>query len=392
MRRHSYRRSAIVLLIAAIVACDGGDSIGPTDEITLSFCPGTLWAGIQNEGQDWVTLASGGGDVTVAASERVIVATIDHGPEWVQTFYYLTRNQAEATFVCAPASAGTKQLSGSATGITSLGRVSLGTSTAGLGTIFNTYTLANVLDGPLDLVATHRNNAIIRRRVNYANGATIPVLDFASAEAFALQSHPLTLELNGLAFATWTTEIMTSGGTHTQLSFSGPPCCVDGMIYTLPANRQESGDLYRLIVGGGSGGNGRSVERYYTTPSAQAVVFGPAGNRPTFASIQSGGQLWRAEIMSQPEYGSQVELSVERPQPTNDPTTLVIKASKEHFGGTPQTWSFTIPDLLGVAGFPSGWLNMPRPGSGLVMATDAAWGSSPATARAGDSYRSAVSF
>lgn len=242
-RRVRHQQSAIVLLAAA-VAC--GDPAGPTRNVTLSFCAGTLWAGVQNEGQDWVTIANGPTDATIDVSERLIVARIRGGNNGELAFYYLTRDQAQATFICP--SPGTKQLSGSVAGTSGLTQIAIGNSAEGTGTLFTSFTLTNVQDGPLDLVATHRNTAIIRRRVNYANGATIPVLDFSSAEAFALQAHTLAIELNGIVAPQWGTAIMTNGGTRANLSSSGPPCCTDGRIYTLPASRQESGDRYHLIV------------------------------------------------------------------------------------------------------------------------------------------------
>jgi hypothetical protein len=345
---------------------------------------------VQNEGEDWVTIANGPTDATIEASERLIVATITSGSGGALTFYYLTRDQAQATFACS--AAGTKQLSGSVTGTSGLTQIAMGSSTAGTGTLFTDFTLTNLPDGPLDLVATHRNTAIIRRRVSYPNGATIPVLDFSSAEAFGLQSHTLAIELNGLGFAQWTTTIMTNGGTSALLSFSGPPCCTDGRIYTLPASRQESGDLYHLRVTGGAGGDGRLVERFYETPSNQAVAFGPPASRATLTTVTTAGQLWRAEIPAQPEYGSQIELVVGAPQPSTNTTSIVIRASKEYFGGTPTSWAFTVPDLSSVAGFPSGWPSMPAPGGWRSSASDAPWEFSAWAARAGDVYRTATTY
>jgi hypothetical protein len=380
--------STILLLAAALVAC--GDSTGPTESVTLSFCPGTVWAGVQSEGENWVTIANGPTDATIDASERLIVAVINPGGnDGKLTFYLLTRDQAQATFVCS--TAGTKQLSGSVTGTSgSLTQIAMANSTAGTGTLFTNFTLTNLPDGPLDLVATHRNTAIIRRRVNYANGATIPALDFSSAEAFALQAHTLTIELNGIVAPQWTTAIMTNGGTRANLSSSGPPCCTDGKIYTQPASRQESGDLYHLTVGGGGGGDGRLVERFYATPSDQTLVFGPPASRATLTTVATAGQLWRAEIPAQPEYGSQIELAVGAPQPSTNTTSVVIRASREYFGGTPTTWAFTVPDLSSVAGFPSGWPSISVPGGWQFSASDAPWGFSASSARAGDIHRSAT--
>lgn len=385
------RSRATLLLAAAVIAC--GDPTAPTREATLSFCPGTVWAGIQNQGEAWRTVAGGPATVTIDARERLVVAVVTFGgiEQGDLAFYYLTRDQAEATFVCA--AAGTKRLSGSVAGIGSgSARVSMGGSTAPVSSFSLSYALENVPDGQLDLVATHRNTAIVRRGVNYPDGATIPLLDFASAETFPLQANALTVELNGLVAPQWTTEVMTQGGTHALLSFSGPPCCTDGRIYSLPASHRESGDLHRLRVSAGSGADGRWVERFYAMPSDVTVTIGPPANGATLTTVSTPGDLWRAEIVAQPEYQSQIELIVTAPQPSTNQTRVVIRASKEHFGGMPTTWTFTVPDLWSVAGFPSTWPKMFAPGGWNLVVSDAPWLRSLSTARDGDVYRSAFTY
>ena len=381
----------MVLLAAAVVAC--GDSTAPTRGITLSFCSGTSWAGVQNEGRDWVTIANGPDDVAVDATERLVVATITGGLSPELAFYYLTRDQAQATFVC-PGPSGAKRLSVPVTGTTGgdihVAMASTGWIIASSGVITTpaNVTMRDLPDGPLDLVATYQATAIVRRRLSYPDGATIPVVDFSSAEALSLQSHTLAVEPTGLGAARWQTWLMTNGGTLAALTLNA--CCAAGTIYSLPASYQESGDLYRLLVASGSVGNLRLVERFYDTPSNQTVVFGPTASTATLTGAGSAGWLARADIPAQPEYGSQVELIVSAPQPSTNTTTLAIRASKEYFGGTPATWSFTVPDLSGVDGFPTGWPRMPASGGGQVTASSARWGFSASSARAGDEYRSAT--
>jgi hypothetical protein len=384
------RQSTIILFAAAIAAC--GDATGPTRGIRLSFCSGTTWAGVQNEGRDWVTIANGPGDVRVDASERLVVATITRAE---LAFHYLTKDQAQATFVC-PGPGGTKQLTVPVTGTRGNGAgVAMGTA-EDFFLVKDVYTLdvavvfRDLSDGPLDLVATYQGTAIVRRRLRYPHGATIPVVDFSSAEALPLQSHTLAVEPTGLGAAQWQTWLMTNGGTLAALTLNA--CCTGGAIHSLPASYQESGDLYRLVVSAGSIEDLRLVERFYGTPSNQTVVLGPPASLATFTTAPSAGQLWRAEIPSQPEYGSQVELVVTAAQPSNNTTSIAIRASKEHFGQTPTTWSFTIPDLSNVAGFPAGWPFISAPRGGQVTASDAPWGFSPWRARAGDVYRRATRF
>jgi hypothetical protein len=387
-----HQPSAIVFLAAAIAAC--GDPAGPTRDVTLSFCSGTVWAGVQNEGQDWVTIADGPTDATVDATERLVVATITSGSREQLAFYYLTRAQAQETFVCSP-TAGTKQLSGSVAG-TSGGytQIAMGKTIEFTFTTVSTFptgfALSDLPDGPLDLVAVHEGEgtAIVRRRVNYPHGGTIPVLDFSSAEAFALQSHTLTVETTGLGAAHWQTWIMTNGGTSGLLTVG---CCTGGTIYSLPASHQESADLYHLVVTRSVGGDARLVERFYDTPSDQTVVFGPPASRATITTVVGPGQLWRAEVPSQAEYASQIEIVIRAPQPPSlntNATTIAVRASKEYFGGTPATWAFTVPDLSSVAGFPGGWPIVSETWGVQVTASDAPW----RRARAGDEYRSATTF
>jgi hypothetical protein len=387
--RHS--ASAIVFLAAAVAAC--GDPAGPTRSVTLSFCSGTSWAGVQNEGQGWVTVAEGPTDATVDATERLVVATITSTSGGQLAFYYLTRAQAQETFVCSPTAGGTKQLSGSVAGTSggftqiAMGKTAVFTFTT-VATFPTRFSLRDLPERPLDLVAVHEGTAIVRRRVNYPNGGTIPVLDFSSAEAFALQSHTLTVEPTGLSAARWQTWIMTNGGTSSLLTINA--CCTGGTIYSLPASHQESGDLYRLVVASESVDDLRFVDRFYDTPSNQTVAFGPPASRATITTVATPGQLWRAEIPSQPEYASQIELVVGAPQPSTNTTTVAIRASKEYFGGTPTTWTFTVPDLSSVAGFPAGWPIVSGARDGRVTASDAPWLFSPSRARAGDVYRTAT--
>src|SRR5918992_26404 len=146
--RMRHRQSTIVLVAATIAAC--GDSTAPTRGVTLSFCSGTTWAGVQNEGRGWVTIADGPTEATVDATERLVVATTTIGPSGQLAFYYLTRDQARETFVC-PATAGTKQLSGSVTGPTTTGFTQIAMGRTVLFTFGTGFTLSDVPDGSLDL-------------------------------------------------------------------------------------------------------------------------------------------------------------------------------------------------------------------------------------------------
>jgi hypothetical protein len=233
-----------VLALSAI-AC-GGDSTGPDDEITLYFCH-VAWAAYQNEGESWTALPPNPQQATFVPSERLAIATVStDGPQL--TVRFLTVQQAQATFICnAPTSTPpTRELHGSVAGVAPDANVSIsmGRNGAGANAMTPTFQIGAVGDGPSDLVATHNppftdvagslslrtDKMIVRRGENHANGATMPVLDFSSPEAFAPQANTLTVDGLGIVQGQRLVSQWTVGVSGVPYNFS-PATARDGDVY-----------------------------------------------------------------------------------------------------------------------------------------------------------------
>jgi hypothetical protein len=340
----------------------------------LSFCEGTLWAGVQNEGGAWHTVATGPGTVDTPLSDRVIIGTssMSDGFSTILEFFYLTREQAESSFVCGAG----KELSGTVAGVTGVARVAMARSTASTD---GNFTLRNIPNGAVDLVATYANKVIVRRAQNYTG--TVPLLDFASAEPFPLDASTVAFNATGISLSAWSTEIITSTGTRAALANGGASATTQ--VYSMPATRLEPGDKQHLLATAGSGEAQRFAESFYSAAPPQSLSFGPAGNHPSFNTSVAAGQLWQVTVTSQPEYGGQVVLIVYPPFGSSVESLTIIRATREYFGGTPASWTFTVPDLFNVAGFSESQVE--EPGTWECTVSGRPW-RSPFSATVGSVY------
>src|SRR5436190_630011 len=238
-------RATLVVAAALVGAC--GDPTAPTRSATLCFSGAPLWVGIQNDGQGWRTMSQTSGPVGVRLTDRVVIGRVTaQGSSLATTleFFYLSRSQAESTFVCGVG----KELHGlitnigrpdTATALIALGRQSTGTS--------GSYSLVAVPVGPQDLVSTHDSLAIIRRAQDYPDGSEVPVLDFASSEAFLLASNSITINAGGLPAMYWWSDLLTHRGTAATLVYSFQHCC-GTRVYSVPAARLEDGDRHHIYA------------------------------------------------------------------------------------------------------------------------------------------------
>lgn len=352
-------RSFVLVTACCAIACS--DATAPTETVELCFNAQTTWVGVQNDGSDWRSVADGPGPVSVRLTDRVVIGrTLAGGVVSLGStleLFYLTREQARARFACAD---GTNALTGSVTNIgqpdTASAIVALANRSVGTN---GSYQLTGVPDGPQDLLATHDSLAIIRRAQTYADGSTIPDLDFASAEAFALQSNALTVNAGGLPTSYWFTDFYSHRGTRSTLVTSLQRCCRT-RLYSVPETRLEAGDLQHMYVVAGGGADLRLADRFYVAPVDQTIDMGPPANHPVFNTAEHvTGQLWRVDLTSHAEYPGQVVIIAYDPQPVS---ITVIRATREYFGSTPAKWTFRVPDLSGVPGFsdfqvtlPSSW-------------------------------------
>ena len=395
------RTSVIATLTLAVIACS--DATGALNIVTL--CPQATWAAIEVGDKPWQQIPGTRFGLPLPPGERIGLARIRGAafPDSLQ-IYYVTTEQAEATFSCS----GDTPPTGSAPPTKDLHGIVMGTDTANQVDVAGAppatiimgnsradaspgvdFHLAQVPGGPADLVATAfavGPATIIRRGVNYPDGSTIPVLDFSSSEAFGLQANTVTVTGNTNNYELQVlSQIITQKGTHGLLRIQFPRAGSTTVpMYSVPEIKLLAGELNSLTVYAGYS----LVTIFYRQPSDRTVDLGPSANLPTVNRSGVGSDVTeRVDEVSQPEYGSQITLMLTSPLNATVNGKPTIIASKEYFGGTPATWSFTIPDFRGVEGFPQSWGDLRSRGVISLLVTDRPY---LAPDRDGATYRSGV--
>lgn len=263
---------------------------------------------------------------------------------------------------------GTKNVTGTVAnvGAAELATVSLGFSSAstfqGL-PAFPAFTIQNVPDGSLDLVATRTdattfaaNKVILRRGLNVTS---LPVLDFNAAEAFA----PVTANVTVTGLGTDEASIISSYGgvygsrTIGNLSFLDSYTSASGAVpYTaIPVaqltNPLELSRLYAFSDDAVNSDFERTAGVYFRTPAAKTIAIGPKLNTPTVTKNVTGAYAWpRVVLTSQTQYNRLFSANYD--QTTRSANVF---ATAGYYGAAPTTWDVTLPDLSGVTGWTATW-------------------------------------
>jgi hypothetical protein len=312
------------------------------------------------------SLTSGSGQVAEVTSESSGFRTTIHS-------YTATEMAARAASQCSlaqPLSARTAN--GSFGGVTGFR-----TSQVGMGWWFGSangngpFSLLNLPAGALDVVAVRNgellvasavpvDRIIIRRGVNPASGAALPVLDFSGAESFAPTSAFWTFgNTNGAGFTVSQT-FETAGGT-TGLFHAIPG--VDGTVtlrtvHGVPLAQTINGDLHQVIATVnvvGQGGNdparaSRQIVAYSRTIADRTLDFGPALPTPAVSPIATApaGRL-RVQGTLPNEYNSGATFDVTQ----SASTTFFTFHATRGFLGAGNAYDIQMPDLTAITGWDS---------------------------------------
>ncbi|HEY8175769.1 MAG TPA: hypothetical protein VIF32_08760 [Gemmatimonadaceae bacterium] len=346
-----------------------------TANVSIPFCSGDfpVWFAFQNEGFAWQQVTPTGTAFTFAATQKLAVAyTFQSGSAIQINIFNLTR--AELSAKNERDCSGTKTLSGSASGLIAgqSARVVMGAASANASAIGgSTFTLTNVNARPLDLVATRGtvpsgdfltpDRMIVRRSVNFASGATIPVLDFSAAESFAPAATNLTV--TGLAQAdvvelqnTFWSVTSTFGVAHAAQLTSGSTT-----LYSVPSGQQVAGDLHELFIDASQTTSslvvGRSFVAYFSVPGDRTDAMGPSLNTPTILSVTSSPySRLRGTLAAQAEYNTFVEFGYYQDLASAGSRYVITGVSAAYLGATPTSWDVLMPDFTGTTGFNSSWM------------------------------------
>jgi len=279
--------------------------------------------------------------------------------------------------LCLPGSG--KTVNGTVAGVNAAqaqsASISLGPSTTSAAPA-GTFQLTDVPDGALDLVAarsttntfTSVDKMIIRRGVNAGNNSTLPVLDFASSEAFDPIQGNLTIGNLGTEVATVFTNYFTaagSGAAGATVGTSGLPSKGGFRYFGVPASKQIAGDLHLALAiafpGLAASEQQRIAALYFKDPTDRTVTLGAALPVQIVSATATAPYVrFRATGSIPAEYGKLLDLEFTQ---TSAARTVSILASESYLAGA-ASYDITIPDFSGVAGWDNNW--GPKTGSGAV--------------------------
>ena len=333
------------------------------------MCDPAHWVAYQNGDGPWTVLGTGNGIYELPVTTRLGIARARFQDESsVLVVDYLTSEQAVSALKC-PVS---DEVSSGNMGVISGGIAGL-TNGRWAYVIFNgtgafvpagatawqleAHPTAGLLAGlRYDSVgaggAVAARSIILRRDRSFSAGATVPLLDFDSNEAF--EPTVSTLSYTGpRAFANvW---FLSGRGEYFLSSVPAGPLMDGDMPRTatmrsMPAVRQADGEINVLNLSTNVAGEHRVVHHYFVQGSDRTLELGPVLATPTFTTIAtSPGRRVRVDLPSQVAYGA--AMAVEMAQLTTTRSSRVtLTATREYFGLTPEVWSLTVPDLTGLTG------------------------------------------
>lgn len=342
-----------------------------TTGMTISFCPlgMPVWFAYQNDGFLWQRVTASSNAFSFNATDKLAIAfAFQNGNASDVRFYYATRG--ELAGISDRDCPGPKNHPGTTTSVAA-GQTAIVT----LGPAFevvnaNAYVLEGVPDRALDLVATRGtltagvmfapDRVVVRRGVNLANNASVPVIDYTGSESFA----PVTASLSVAGVESGETvyaENLFQGTTSTSgLLFTNEGTSATQTMYTVPASVLVGGDVHELYIDAynTAGTIAHTMVTYFSTTGDRTETLGPLLTSPSVSVVSTTPYLReRGQLPSQSAYGTAVRfVYLQGQSPSTRYVTVVMTAG--HLGGAvPTTWDVLVPDLTGVAGFSSSWMH-----------------------------------
>jgi hypothetical protein len=372
-----------LLLAAMLAACSDAmmsppPPPPPPTTISVSYCSPfePLWVAFQDGDGPWthVTPTTANGNTVFEygfSSNRGAIATVldaAPGSTFLQVLYgapeELTSVGISSPRVCGLAEV--KTLFGTVAGVdvTDVAVVRGGFISEAVVHSGGTFALDVLPPGPRDILAALATQTatgpllltklILLRGIDLPDGASLPVLDFNSPEAFAPVLANVTLEGVGQDGAFVLTRLRTSN-FESQFSFALPDASGPVRPYfALPENRLLPGDLQALTVTthGGTPNASRSVLLYFRTAVNRTLDVGPDVIAPAISTVATSPSLrLSAHFTPQDEFYDR-ETSIFY---TADGTSNVGVSMTTAYAVTRGGYDLIVPEFSGVAGFNQAW-------------------------------------
>jgi hypothetical protein len=365
----------------------GGNSIA----FSFASCDATqvpVWFAVQNGTGTWTRVTAGPNNTfAFPISATAGVAFVQHdGANFATTVLYASGDELTSIATGDPCGftpqTGTKKVNGT---FNNSGQAPMFSTVtiggAGGDTTFPAqggpnFSLFNVPAGARDLIAARHavgngftgiQKMILRRSVNYSNNATMPLLDYGSAEAFVPPAFAILVGNLGADQASVNVSFMTANGTsapfHSDMggTFAGGP---GARIFAIPDSLLQPGDFHQIEIEAQPQGTNVSSERLAmlilhsvnsTTvgpgTAPRTITFGAALASSTFSTPSSTPYPRpRVQLPSQSDYRGGVVVGFENAGANR----MEIVTTAAYFNGTPATWTLDVPDLT-AAGYDATW-------------------------------------
>ena len=374
-------RSGVLLLIAAVSACSDGTlpSVPPPPpppiSVTVAYCIQPAWVAFQDGDGAWTRAQPVlSGSNTTFRSEfsagRGAITTLSRVGDNMTVLSVLYGTPAELVTAgdtnprdCGPAPAKTLLGTVAQLDTNETAFVSASFNSRVRVSVDRTFELKGLASGPRDLLATRTTRTdgsdvitrlMLRRGVDVPDSSTLPVLDFASAEAFAPAVANVSLDGLGAESAASGTRLLTDRDELTVSLMIGPTTAVTRPYVALPESQLLAGDLQILSasVSAATTGSARSATLYFRTPTGRTLTLGAPLIPPVFSTVASAPALrLRAHFVPQSEYDRSAVVVYQQ----GTTTFVAISMTAAYAALTETGYDLVVPDLAGAVGFDSAW-------------------------------------
>ncbi len=376
-------RSWVWFLVAAVSACSDSTLPStpppppPPTTIAVAYCAGLepTWVAFQDGDGAWTQAqpTPSGSNKTFRhefSADRGAIATLSRAGGNMTVLSVLYGTPAELVTAgdtnsrdCGPAPAKTLLGTVAALETNETAFVSASFNSRVRVSVDRTFELKGLASGPRDLLAARTTRIdgsdvltrlIMRRGVDVPDSTTLPVLDFASAEAFAPAVATVSLDGLGAESAASGTRLLTDRDELTLSLLIGPTTDVIRPYVALPESQLLASDLQILAasVNAATTGSARSATLYFRAPTDRILTFGAPLIQPAFSTVATAPALrLRAHFVPQSEYDRSAVVSYQQ-----GATTLVdISMTAAYAALTGTGYDLVVPDLSEAAGFDPAW-------------------------------------
>src|SRR5881396_2299563 len=373
------RGSWVLFLVVAFSACSDGTLPSappppPPSTVAVAYCAGLepTWVAFQDGDGAWThTQPTVSGSNTTFRSEfsadRGAIATLSGAGGNITVLSVLYGTLAELLTAgdtsprdCGPGPAKTllgtvAQLDANETAF-----VSASFNSRVRVSVDRTFELKGLASGPRDLLAARTDGSdvitrlILRRDIDVPDSTTLPVLDFASAEAFAPAVANVSLDGLGAESAASGTRLLTDRDELTVSLMIGPTTDVTRPYVALPESQLLAGDLQILAASttAATTGSARRATLYFRTPTDRTLTLGAPLILPVFSTVASAPALrLRAHFVPQSEYDRSAVVVYQQ----GTTTFVVISMTAAYAALIEAGYDLVVPDLSGAVGFDPAW-------------------------------------